>query len=248
MSRKGLLVAGGFVAFLVFLIAFVPATALIRFVPPGVAIGGLDGTIWSGHAASLSLRERAMGAVSWSCRPWPLLMLEWSCRVELQPPGGAVSAWLSGDFHGDAIDARDLSGRLSITQFEGIVTPKGWTGTLELDVARAHIADGLPQDAEGKIVLRSLKAPGPGGALLGDFELTIGEGAVGTGTLAGRLTDLGGPLHVRGTVELKRDRSYFLSGEVSPGPGASPAIFDTLGFLGPPDPSGRRPFTVEGTI
>ena len=96
--------------------------------------------------------------------------------------------------------------------------------------------------------MRSLKAPGSGGALLGDFELTIGEGAVGTGTLTGRLSDLGGPLRVRGTIELKPDRSYFVSGEVAPGPGAGPAIFDTLGFLGPPDSTGRRPFTVEGTL
>ena len=44
------------------------------------------------------------------------------------------------------------------------------------------------------------------------------------------------------------DGSYLLSGEVAPGPGAGPAIFDTLAFLGPPDPLGRRPFTIEGTL
>jgi general secretion pathway protein N len=248
MSRKSLLVTGGIIAFLVFLVALVPATVLTRWLPADVAVSGLDGTVWSGRASSLSLRGHALGAASWSCRPWPLLKLEWSCRVELQPPGGAVSASLSGDFKGKEIEARDLSGQLPITNFEGIATPRGWTGLLHLDVTRARIAGGLPQDAEGKIVVRGLRAPGPSGELLGDFELTIGEGAVGTETLTGRLTDLGGPLRVRGTIELKRDRSYFASGEVSPGPGAGPAIFDTLGFLGPPDLAGRRPFTVEGTL
>ena len=248
MSRNGLLVTGGIIAFLVFLVAMVPANVLLRWLPPEVAVTGLDGTIWSGNATSLSLRGRALGAVRWSCRPWPLLMLKWSCRVELQPAGGSVSASLSGDFDGEQIEARDLTGHLPITILERIVTPSGWTGQLDFDVAKARIAGGLPQDAEGKIVVRGLKAPGPGGALLGDFELTIGEGAVGTGTLTGRLTDLGGPLRVRGSVELKRDRSYFVSGEVAPGPGAGPAIFDTLGFLGPPDQAGRRPFTVEGTL
>lgn len=248
MSRKGLLVTGGIVAFLVFLVALVPATVLTRWLPPDVAVDGLEGTVWSGHASGLALRGRALGAASWSCRPWALLALEWSCRVELQPPGGTVSALLSGDFSGKEIEARDLAGQLPITNFEGIATPKGWTGLLDLDVTRARIAGGLPQDAEGKIVVRGLKAPGPRGELLGDFELTIGEGSVGTESLSGRLTDLGGPLRVRGTIELRRDRSYFASGEVSPGPGAGPAIFDTLGFLGPPDLAGRRPFTVEGTL
>ena len=248
MARRGLLVAAGIVAFLVFLIAMVPATVLTRWLPPGIALAGLDGTIWSGRASSLSLEGRDLGAANWSCRPWPLLVFEWSCRVSLQPFGGQLETVLSGNFDTDEIEARDLTGSLPITFLEAMVTPKGWTGRLELDVATARIAGGLPQDAEGKLYVRALKAPGPGGALLGDFELTIGEGAVGTGTLTGRLIDLGGPLRVRGTVELKRDRSYFLSGEVAPGPGAGPSIFDTLVFLGPPDNSGRRPFSVEGTL
>ena len=248
MARKGLLVTGGVIAFLAFLVALMPATVLTRWLPPDVVVSGLDGTVWSGHAAGFSLSGRALGAAHWSCRPWPLLKLEWACRLELQPSGGVLSAALSGDFNGAEIEARDLSGQLPITLFEGIATPKGWTGILELDVARARIVAGQPQDAEGKLLVRSLRSPGPGGSLLGDFELTIGEGAVGTDTLAGRLTDLGGPLRVRGTIELKRDRSYFASGEVAPGPGAGPAIFDTLGFLGPPDLAGRRPFTVEGTL
>ncbi|MGH8135088.1 MAG: type II secretion system protein N, partial [Steroidobacteraceae bacterium] len=85
MARKGLLVAAGVAAFLVFLIAMVPATVLTRWLPPGIAVAGLNGTIWSGRASSLGLRGRDLGAASWSCRPWPLLVFEWSCRVSLQP-------------------------------------------------------------------------------------------------------------------------------------------------------------------
>jgi hypothetical protein len=76
----------------------------------------------------------------------------------------------------------------------------------------------------------------------------MGEGSVGTGGINGRLRDLGGPLRVRGTIELATDGSYLLKGEAAPGPGAGPAIFDTLAFLGPPDSLGRRPFTIEGSL
>jgi len=247
MRRQKLLVAAGIAAFLVFLVALVPATLLTRWLPPGIAVAGLDGTIWSGSASGVNLQGRAIGAAAWSCRPWRLVFLEWSCRVHLQPAGGELSAAVSGGFD-DEIEARDLAGSAPIAFLEGIVVPTGWTGRLELDVARARITRGLPQDAEGRLFVRGLKAPGPGGATLGDFELVIGEGAVGTGTLVGRLSDQGGPLHVRGTLELKRDGSYFMSGEVAPGPGAGPAILDTLEFLGPPDTSGRRPFTIEGSL
>jgi general secretion pathway protein N len=248
MTRRGSLVAAGIAAFLVFLVALVPATVMTRWLPPDIAVAGLEGTIWSGQASAVSVKGRSIGAADWSCRPWPLLALEWSCRVRLQPAGGQVSATLSGDLGGEEIEARDLTGNLPIAFLEGIAAPAGWTGRLDLDVARARFAGGLPQQAEGKFFVRGLKAPGPDGALLGDFELTIGEGAVGTDALAGRLADLGGPLRVRGSIELRHDRSYFMSGEVAPGPGAGPTIFDTLAFLGPPDATGRRPFTVEGTL
>jgi len=247
MSRRSLLIAAGLAAFLAFVIARVPARQFATRLPPGIELRGVGGTIWSGRAAGIAVNGKGLGALAWSCRPWRLLLLEWSCRVNLQPPGGDVSADLSGGLDGQVL-ASGIAGRVPIAAFEGIATPRGWSGDLELDVERLRIDGQRPSEAVGLLFVRSLKAPGPYGQVLGDFELTVGEGAVGTDTLSGRLRDLGGPLRVRGAIELKRDGSYLLNGEVAPGPGAGPAIFDTLAFLGPPDALGRRPFAIEGTL
>lgn len=247
MSRRNLFVAAGVVAFLGFVIAMVPASQLTRRLPPGVALGGVGGTIWSGRASSVHVNGKSLGALTWSCGPWRLVLLEWSCHVTLRPAGGALAADLSGDFSGD-LAAADVTGQLPIAAFEGIAAPPGWTGLVELAIERIRIVERRPTDAAGQVIVRGLKAPGPGGQLLGDFQLTVGEGAVGTDTLTGRLADLGGPLRVRAALEVRQDGSYLMSGEVAPGPGAGPAIFDTLDFLGPPDELGRRPFTIEGTL
>jgi general secretion pathway protein N len=247
MLRRALLIAAGIVAFLVFVIAMVPASQLARRLPPELALSGVAGTIWSGSAAHLSVNGHALGATDWSCRPWRLVMLEWSCHVSVKPSGGEITGELSGGFDG-VIDGRDITGRVPISVFEGVATPRDWIGMLQIDVERLRIVQQRPEDAAGTLILRGLKAPGAAGQLLGDFELVVGEGAVGTDTLTGRLRDLGGPLHVRGAIELNRDGSYLLSGEAAPGPGAGPAIFDTLSFLGSPDDLGRRPFTIEGTL
>ncbi|MGH8251815.1 MAG: type II secretion system protein N, partial [Steroidobacteraceae bacterium] len=188
MNRRVLLIAAGIVAFLVFVIAMVPAGQITRWLPEQVAMSGVGGTLWSGRASNLSIDGHALGATDWSCRPWRLVVLEWSCRVTVQPPGGQVSGELSGEFDG-AIDGRDISGRMPIGILQGVVTPQGWSGMLELDVERLRIVEARPDDAAGTLVLRSLKAPGPAGELLGDFELVVGEGAVGTDTLTGRLRD-----------------------------------------------------------
>lgn len=247
MKRRGLLIAAGIAAFLVFLVAMVPATVLAGRLPPGIELRGLGGSVWSGSATALAFQGRPLGALRWTCRPWRLLLLEWSCRVSLNAESGEASADLSGGWDGN-LTVRDVTGQLPIRTFEGLASPVGWTGTLELDLERLRIEQRQPVEAAGRLYVRSLKAPGPGGQLLGDFELVMGEGAVGTQTLTGRLRDLGGPLRVRGAIELQPDGSYLMSGETAPGPGAGPAIFDTLAFLGPPDSLGRRPFTIEGTL
>ena len=247
MAHRGKWIAAGIAAFLVCLVAMVPAGVIAGRLPPGIAMSGLGGTIWSGRAATLIVNRRALGAVEWSCRPWRLVLLEWSCRLTLRPGTGAVTADLSGDLDGD-LTARDISGQVPVASFEGLASPPGWTGQVEFDIERLRIAGSRPVEATGRLLVRALKAPGPRGEMLGDFELVIGQGAVGTESLTGRLRDLGGPLRVRGAIELKPDGSYLMSGETAPGPGAGPAIFDTLAFLGPPDDLGRRPFTIEGTL
>jgi general secretion pathway protein N len=247
MSRRGLFIAAGTAAFLAFMVAMVPARQLTGRLPPGIEMQGVGGTIWSGHAAALRVNRAALGALEWSCRPWRLLVLEWSCRLNLRPSGGELGADVSVGLDREVV-ASDITGQVPIAAFEGIATPRGWTGLLELDVERVRLVNRRPAEAAGTLFVRSLKAPGSGGQLLGDFELVVGEGAVGTETLTGRLRDLGGPLRVRGAIELGSDGRYLMSGEVAPGPGAGPAIFDTLAFLGPPDDLGRRPFTIEGTL
>jgi general secretion pathway protein N len=245
--KRGALIAAGIAAFLVCLVAMIPASQVASRLPPGATLSGVSGTIWSGKARALAVNGRPFGALAWSCRPWRLLVLQWSCGLTLAPPGGSVSADLSGNF-GDQLAAHDLRGQLPISLFEGIATPRGWTGNLDLDIDAVKFTDRRPASATGTLYLRRLRSPGANGQLLGDFELVVGEGTVGGEALNGRLRDLGGPLHVRGAVELGEDGRYLLSGDAAPGPGAGPAIFDTLGFLGPPDGQGRRPFTIEGTL
>lgn len=248
MAGRGKLIAAGVAAFAVCLVAMVPARQLTQRLPPNIVMTGVGGTIWSGRAATLAVDGAPLGGVRWFCRPWKLFLLRWSCALTLSPEGGEIAADVGGGFDGREIEATNVRGRSPITAFEGFATPRGWTGTLELDIEHIQVVDRRAEGAAGKLYVRSLRGPGSAAQTLGDFELTVGEGAVGTDSLTGRLRDLGGPLRVRGAIELKRDGSYMLSGETAPGPGAGPGIFDTLSFLGPPDAAGRRPFTIEGAL
>src|SRR5262245_27321988 len=167
MARKSLLIAAGIAAFLVFLVAMVPASAIVSRLPESVALAGVSGTIWSGQAAALAVQGRRLGALAWSCSPWRLVLLEWSCRINLKPAGGDATAVVAAGFDGE-FEVRDATGSLPISTFEGIAAPRGWTGVLELGVEQLRFVERRPVEASGQLFVRALKAPGSTGQALGD--------------------------------------------------------------------------------
>lgn len=248
MSRPRVLVAAGIAAFLLFLAAMLPASVALRFLPPGLALDGLEGSVWRGSVANATWKGHALGPVRWTNRPWRLPLLELNYALDYGPPGEAVAADLSVRT-GGRVQLSSLRGSLPMSRFQGFLSPRGWNGRVEFDVRRLELQDGRPVAAEGTVHVRGLSAPYAGSGGLGDFELLLGEGSVGTEGIAGRLRDLGtGALTVRATLSLDPSGQYLLSGEVATAPGADPRVQQALAYLGPPDSLGRRSFAIEGTL
>lgn len=248
MRRPKLLFSAGAAAFLLFMVAFLPASLLLRLVPPEIELRGVQGSVWRGRATEVALRGRPLGALRWSNRPWRLALLELDYGLQLQTKGGVVrlNARSRG---GSRLELSRIVGAFPVAAAVGIVAPQGWAGEVELNVDRLLLIGRFPVSARGAVTVRQLTAPGSHGVNIGSFELTLGEGAVGAEGITGRLRDLGdGPMRVRATLELKPDRSYLISGEVAALPEAGPGVLQTLAFLGPPDSLGRRPFAIEGTL
>ena len=254
MRRPALLIAAGTAAFLAFLAAFLPASILLRFLPPEVQLSQVSGTVWRGGAGSVGIRVqppgnlRFIGSLRWRNRPWRLALLELDYAVELTPPGGRLDMDVVLA-RGGSLSIGGLQGSIPLEAVEGWLAPRGWRGTAEFDIGRIEFESGIVTTARGTVVGRNVAVARPGGPAYGSFELELGEGAVGGDSVSGRVRDLGdGPMRVRATLEFRPDGSYLVSGEVAPGPDASATLLRDLAFLGPPDSLGRRPFTIEGTL
>lgn len=248
MRRPKLLLAAGTAAFLLFIVALLPASLVLRYVPPEFELRGVSGSVWWGRATEVLLRGQPLGALRWSNRPWRLALLELNYALQLEPAGGAVRLDLRT--RGDGrIELLRIRGGFPVTATAGVIGPEGWAGEVEPNVDWLILRGRYPVSASGTVTVRELTAPGNRGANIGTFELTLGEGAVGAEGITGRLRDLGkGPMRVRATLELKPDGSYLISGEVTALPEAGPVVLRTLAFLPPPDSLGRRPFAIEGTL
>lgn len=247
MRRSGWLVAAGGAAFLVFLVAFLPASAMLRVLPAGLTLEGPEGTVWRGRVADARWNGKSLGPFRWSCRVWRLASLRLDYAVEY----GTAPATVRLDVAlrpGGRVDVSGVRGSVPISRFAGLVGPRGWNGTVELEVERLALRDGKPTAAEGWVRIRALSAPYAQSSL-GDFELLLGEGSVGREGVAGRLRDLGqGPLTVRATLFLDPTGEYLMSGEVATAPDAEPRLQQALAYLGPPDSLGRRSFSIEGRL
>jgi len=82
----------------------------------------------------------------------------------------------------------------------------------------------------------------------GSYKIALPAQKSPPGTLTGDLSDIGGPLQVTGTLQLKPDRSYLIEGLIAPRPDAPSDVVNTLQFLGAADAQGRRPFSLAGTL
>ena len=62
------------------------------------------------------------------------------------------------------------------------------------------------------------------------------------------MRDLDGPLALEGTLRLTPQPGFELEGLIAPRNGAPPELVNNIRFLGAPDASGRRSFSLAGTF
>jgi len=245
--RKALpLIAAGVAAFLVTLLAIVPASVVTALLPASVAVGMTSGTIWNGSTDSLTVKGQALGGLRWKFHPLHLFRGRVAFDAELIRSDGQARGRIALGL-GGRYEARSLEIHLPLVALPAGIAPRGWLGVVRAQLQSLEIGPQSTPRALGTIELRALKAPPPNGAAIGSYGVTFDATSARDGKLVGQLKDLEGPMQVTGTVTLAADRSYVVEGLVAPRAGASQAVADTLRFLGAPDAQGRRPFSLAGT-
>jgi general secretion pathway protein N len=206
----------------------------------------LEGSLWSGTCTGLVLSGTPVGDVSWSLEPLRLLTGRLAAHVNIAHGTGATA---SADVElgwGGAITARHLLGEapLDAGLLPGI--PRTLHGSAHADLALAQVRNGVITELEGRIEARNLEdRSGGGDTRLGSYLVTFPGGG---GPPTGKLRDLEGPLALEGTLRLTPEPGFELEGQIAPRSDAPPELVNNIRFLGTPDASGRRPFTLSGTF
>lgn len=242
------LVALGAVAYLAFAIVTLPASVLLdRFRDAGVTAAGVEGTAWKGRAQLLQIQGVNVGSVDWDLHALALLALKVRADVKVTRSEGFLQSQV--DMGSGPIRFSNLSASVPLSALSG-VAPQGWNGTVNMKFSELVLDAGWPVVANGTAEILNLASSSQRSPLSGSYKLTFPapHSRPADDLLVGALNDLGGPLAISGTVELRRNRSYLLNGLVSARPEAPQNLANQLQILGPADAQGRRPFTLEGTL
>jgi general secretion pathway protein N len=240
------LILAGVAAFLITLLATIPASVIRFALPPTIKLGITSGTIWHGYADSLTVNGRPYGQLRWTLRPLQSFLGRLVLEGELIRNDGQARGKI-GFGLGSRFFARNLEINLPLAAVASGIGPPGWNGLVRAKLQSVDLAPQTVPRVVGTIELRGLQAPPPGGAAIGSYAVTFDPASASDGNLVGQIKDLEGPMEVTGTATIAADRSYVIEGLVAPRADAPKAVTDTLRFLGAPDAQGRRPFSVAGT-
>lgn len=253
MKRIWPLLTLGVVAYLVLAIATLPADVVLSRLAPAVSAAGVEGSIWNGRAQVLQAGTMPLGSASWNLHGLPLLLGRAQADVKLTRSDGFAQTMVTASLFGGLRLERTVAS-LPLAALPPTVISGGWRGTLNVKLQRLVLDDGWPVQAAGTVEALNLTGPARQPHDMGSYKITFAEPAAagskvqpGDG-ISGAVVDLGGPLQVAGTLQLKPGRNYLLEGKVLTRPGAPAPVVQTLQYLGPPEADGSRQFSLSGTL
>ncbi|HET7202153.1 MAG TPA: type II secretion system protein N [Steroidobacteraceae bacterium] len=258
--RTGWLLALGILALLAFALVTLPAAVLSGPLGnAGFTAAGYAGSVWSGSAQGLAWQGAALGDLAWSLTPSRLLGGRLAGHAKLARPDGSLDTNFDVALSVDDVRLEDLQLALPIEALNALPLgmPKGWRGRASGAFEEVRLADGRPAALRGSLDIDGLVAPPPRNAPLGSFRAVFPHPqpqpslsiAQDPGNLTAQVTDKDdGPFAVDAQLTVSAARMFSLEGTLAPRGAVPPAMQQSLQLLGPADASGRRQFSVGGTL
>ncbi len=242
-SRRRLILAGT-AAFVVGLVALFPARVAYHWVsPPGLALAGIDGTVWRGRAANADIGGIYLRDLEWRFVPGRLLTATLAWHLEAVPSSGFIDVQAGIGFGGD-VTLKDLRASVPLGALQSVVGVPGLQGTANANFPTARLSsDGIPADVTGSIEVGGLVLPLVTPGALGRYRA---EFQTQDGTVVASVRDDDAVITIAGRLQVAPDRTYEFLGQVAPTAQTPQKVHDQMRFLGSPDAQGRYELRLSG--
>lgn len=255
MNRRAILIGAGGAAFLLALVAELPASAAVRWLAPeGLRVSGIAGTLWSGSAAGAEIGALRLGETKWTLFPPAALLGRASGTVATSIGDatfeGAVSWRGSGNF-----SCENCVYQGSLASLRPLIPAlKALTGKASVELAALEIRDKWPTRLVGTAKLAEVPlsmqgrpaGPNPPAAA---FDVSIGADPVPDGgVIEATIKDAGGPVEMTARLTMSPPGNYEIAGRAKARPEAPPDIVNALNMLGPKAADGSTEISMSGTF
>ena len=231
-------------AFVVIFVARMPAVWVVPSRGQEFSCATVEGSLWSGSCSSMIVERMALGDVSWQLHPARLLLGALSTHVSATRGVANFDADVEARL-GNHLALRQVRGELPLDPNVIPGVPATLRGRVHLDLELARIERGAVTELKGLIEVHDLEDRAGNNTALGSYQISFPGGA---DQVVGKLHDLSGPLALEGTLRLTQQGGYEVEGLVAARAGAAPELTNNLRFLGSPDATGRRAFSLAGTF
>lgn len=243
-SSRRLVFVGLATFFLGIIILFPARTAVSWFLPDGVQVSGIQGTVWSGSASAASAPGVYLSRVEWRLSALSLLTFSPSVTFSATPGSGFVEAiaTLRG---GDTIELRDLSASLPLSMVATAVRTPGLDGNASAQFDSVTFSQGLPVSARGTVRVANLMLPPVYPGTLGGYALDFVDAESG---IVASIEDVDGIVDVAGTLNLRPDSSYQLLAQVAVLPTTPADLAERMRFMPRGNAEGQYEIRLEGSL
>jgi len=209
-------VIAGVVAWLVFLVASLPADRALALAPPmpAIALGSVQGTLWRGQVSRVVIEGMQLERVHWTFKPLSILTGRFELDFKGESEGKPVHALAGRTFFGDTY-LRDVQASIPASEMLYRSGVKGMTvtGHLSLDLDDVYFSPtGMPMFS-GQVSWTPAEVEAPLVLSLGTATLTTQHNGVLT---EGKLETRGGMLLVQADVTLEASGAYRLDAMIRP--------------------------------
>ncbi|MBF0218719.1 MAG: type II secretion system protein N [Gammaproteobacteria bacterium] len=237
-----------------------------------IAVVGLGGSLWQGHAAQLRFDERLLGRFSWTVTPLALLDGRVGLNWLLQQADGHLqgSAFTALDRSGELL--QDVQGQFAANEVISFFPylPLLLEGRIVVDLPEVAIKGQYLTHVQGTIRWQQAALTAPQAIALGDLLFTLqpqeepakppAETSASGGTVVvakqkkadllvmGTLSNQGGEVAIEGSVQLFRRGKVESQIAIAPRQGASAAIQNSLALLGRRGRDGQYHLNWSGVL
>jgi hypothetical protein len=238
----------GLLAFIAVLVAVFPAGWAGGLLPSFVHCADWKGTLWRGSCRQLSVAlpgkpRVTLESTGWTLHALPLLRARVAAEFMVSDARGDASGHIELA-RGPAMVLREVAARAAVDPQLPSFLPPGWRGRVEVAQLELDWVANELRHLQGD--LRFLDLQDEKGQAIGSYHLVFPPATAPP--FKGQLNDEGGPLDLRGTLELTADRHWTLEGSVIGRGGNTSGIAANLQILGAPDGSGRYPLSAAGSF